>query len=62
VVVEFVHTDDPMVKRLLANKPAGLFDDYRKDAFERFLEERCQVERSQTLPEGTRTLYLARPR
>lgn len=62
LLVEFVHRDDPMVERLLANKPAGLFDDYQLATFETLLEERCHVERSEVLPGGTRTLYLVRPR
>jgi hypothetical protein len=61
-VVEFVHPDDPMVKRLLANKPAGLFDDYRVDAFERLLGAQLAIVRREALPGGTRTLYLAEPR
>ena len=36
-MVEFVHPDDPMARRLLANKPDGLFPDYRRDAFEALL-------------------------
>lgn len=62
LVVEFVHPDDPMVQRLLANKPAGLFDDYRRDAFEDILGEHFGVHRQETLPSGTRTLYLAEPK
>lgn len=62
LVVEFVHVDDPMVQRLLSNKPAGLFDDYQQETFEALLQERCHIERFETLPEGTRTLYLVRPR
>ena len=58
VVVEFPHVDDVQVKRLLANKPAGLFDDYRRDAFERLLAEHFLVQRQETLPGGTRTIYL----
>lgn len=61
LVVEFVDVDDPMAKRLLANKPGGLFDDYQRDAFEALLHKRCRVERSETLTGGTRTLYLAVP-
>jgi SAM-dependent methyltransferase len=55
VVVEFVEPDDPMAQRLLANKPEGLFPDYRRDAFEKLLGERFTVERREEL--GTRTLY-----
>ncbi|HEY8524866.1 MAG TPA: class I SAM-dependent methyltransferase [Acidimicrobiales bacterium] len=62
LVVEFVHDDDPMVKRLLANKPAGLFDDYRRDGFEEILGQQFLVHRQETLPGGTRTLYLAEPK
>ncbi|HEX6420428.1 MAG TPA: class I SAM-dependent methyltransferase [Acidimicrobiales bacterium] len=58
LVVEFPHTDDVQVQRLLANKPAGLFDDYRRDAFEALLAEHVLVQRSETLPGGTRTIYL----
>jgi len=58
VVVEFPHVDDVQVKRLLANKPAGLFDDYQRDAFERLLAEHFSVHRQETLPGGTRTIYL----
>ena len=49
------------MKRLLANKPAGLFDDYRRDAFEALLAERFLVHRQETLPAGTRTIYLVEP-
>jgi hypothetical protein len=62
LVVEFVDPADPMAQRLLANKPSGLHDDYRREAFEHLLSERFQVERSQELPSGTRTLYAAVPR
>jgi SAM-dependent methyltransferase len=61
LVVEFVHPDDPMARRLLANKPAGLFPDYRRDEFERLLSARCAIARREELPSGTRTLYLAVP-
>jgi len=62
LVVEFVHPDDPMAQRLLANKPAGLFPDYRRDSFERLLERRCTIARREELPSGTRTLYVGVPR
>jgi SAM-dependent methyltransferase len=57
VVVEFVHPDDPMAQRLLANKPDGLFPDYHRDAFEKALAERLTIARREELPGGTRTLY-----
>jgi hypothetical protein len=62
VVVEFVHPEDPMVQRLLANKPPGLFDDYRIDTFASLLGKRFAIEGTEALPGGTRTLYLAEPR
>jgi len=62
VVVELVHPDDPMTQRLLANKPAGLFDDYGIDAFEGLLERHFDVRSREELPGGTRTIYLAEPR
>jgi hypothetical protein len=61
-IVEFPHTDDVQVQRLLANKPAGLFDDYRRDGFEVLLAERFLVHRQETLPAGTRTIYLVEPK
>jgi SAM-dependent methyltransferase len=62
LVVEFVHVDDVQVQRLLANKPAGLFDDYRREAFEALLAEQFLVHEQQSLPGSTRTLYLAEPK
>ncbi|MEU7614979.1 class I SAM-dependent methyltransferase [Micromonospora rifamycinica] len=59
LVVEFVHPQDPMARRLFANKPAGIFPDYRRDEFARLLAARCRIERQQDLPSGTRTLYQA---
>ncbi|MFF5181418.1 class I SAM-dependent methyltransferase [Micromonospora sp. NPDC000316] len=57
VVVEFVHPEDPMARRLLANKPEGLFPDYRRDTFERLLAARGRITERLELPSGTRTLY-----
>ncbi|MGB2570018.1 methyltransferase [Micromonospora citrea] len=57
LVVEFVHPEDVMARRLLANKPDGLFPDYRRDEFEHLLAARCRIERQRELPSGTRTLY-----
>ncbi|MFK3984667.1 methyltransferase [Micromonospora sp. NPDC050397] len=62
LVVEFVHPEDPMARRLLANKPAGLFPDYRRDEFERLLAGRCEITAREELPSGTRTLYVGTPR
>ena len=62
LVVEFVGPSDPMALRLLSNKPAGLFPDYRPEVFEKLLADRFQIERQLTLQSGTRTLYSAVPR
>ncbi len=60
-VIEFADRDDPMVRRLLANKAiehAG----YSRKAFETLLARRFTVARRVQLPSGTRTLYDALPR
>ncbi|MCZ7536512.1 MAG: methyltransferase-like protein 9 [Acidimicrobiia bacterium] len=62
LVVELVHPDDPMARRLMADKPAGLFDDYRVDAFESLLDSAFRLVEFEVLPGGTRTIYLAEPR
>jgi SAM-dependent methyltransferase len=62
VVVEFVDPTDPMAERLLGNLKPGLHDAYQREAFERLLGERFDVERRLELPSGTRTLYAAVPR
>lgn len=61
VVVEFVGPSDPMAQRLLANKPAGMFGDYRLDAFEQLLAQRFTVTHRRQLPSGTRTLFAGVP-
>ena len=62
LVIEFADRDDPMVKRLLSAKRAETHESYGRDAFERSLGERFEVERREELGSGTRRLYLARPR
>jgi hypothetical protein len=62
LVVEFPTREDPMVDRLLAAKRPGTHLDYEREFFESCLGERFDIERSQELPSGTRTLYLAQPR
>jgi SAM-dependent methyltransferase len=62
LVVEFVTHDDPMGRRLLSNKPSGLFPDYRLDVFDKLLAERFDIEQREVLPSGTRVLYSAFPR
>ncbi len=61
LVVEFVDRPDPMTRRLLSNKPPGLFDDYRIDHFEKLLTDRFHITERQVVPSGTRTLYLCEP-
>jgi hypothetical protein len=61
VVIEFPDREDPMVRRLLGGKRDGANPDYERAAFERALEERFLVDRSEAVT-GTRTLYEARPR
>jgi hypothetical protein len=62
LVIEFPTREDPMVKRLLAAKAAGLHTDFELDQFERLLGERFEVDRREQLPSGTRVLFAARPR
>ncbi len=59
LVIEFPHREDGMVQRLLAAKREGMHVDYSRASFEQELERAFAVERSETLPSGTRTLYLA---
>jgi hypothetical protein len=61
LVIEFPDRSDPMVQRLLSGKRDGANPGYEKAAFERALDERFLVERSEAVSE-TRTLYEARPR
>jgi SAM-dependent methyltransferase len=62
LVIELPLPDDPMVKRLLANKREGLHQDYTREHFEACLRERFEIERSEELSRGTRVMYFARPR
>ena len=62
LAIEFPTPGDPMVGRLLARKRAHDHPDYRTEWFEQCLEERFEVVRSESLAEGTRRLYHARPR
>ncbi len=61
LVIEFPDRSDPMVQRLLSGKRDGANPDYDKATFERALEERFQIDRTEPVSE-TRTLYEARPR
>jgi SAM-dependent methyltransferase len=62
LVVEFVDPADAQVQRLLGAKRPGAHGDYTREQFERLLGNAFEVERSETLGSGTRTLYLARSR
>lgn len=61
-VIEFVTPEDPMAELLLSRKEAGMHADYDRAFFERRLEESFQVARTESLCEGRRLLYYARPR
>jgi len=62
LVIEFVTPEDPMAARLLAAKRAGTHPDYTTEFFERALDETFDVERRESLADGTRLLYYARPK
>lgn len=62
LIVEFVEPHDPMAQRLLGNKPAGMFPDYRIAEFERLLEAEFVIESREALPSGSRTLFTVKPR
>jgi len=57
-VVEIPHREDPMVRQLLDNRPAGLFDDYGLDQFGEALDRRFNRVAEERLPGGTRTLVV----
>ena len=61
LVVEFVTPQDPLAKRLLERKRAGLHGDYDRETFERLLAESFTVERAEELASGARVLYHCRP-
>ena len=63
LVLEMVDPNDPMARRLVANKrPDEVQPDYQPEIAHRLLEERFTVERRQDLAGGTRHLLLLRPR
>ena len=59
IVIEMPHADDPMVRKLLVNKRAGIHDDFNLDEFERLLGERFDVKSRLLLSSGTRTIFHA---
>jgi hypothetical protein len=61
LVVEFVDPEDPMASRLLGRKRPHTHDDYRRDFFERCMNEAFDVESAETLRGGKRTVYFAHP-
>ena len=62
VVVEMPLPDDPMVKRLVRAKKAGVVDRYSVDVFESAARLSFEIVERETLPSGTRNLYHLRPR
>jgi ribosomal protein L11 methylase PrmA len=59
LIIEMPHADDPMVRKLLTNKRAGIHDDFNLDEFERLLSERFTVKSKMLLSSGTRTIFHA---
>jgi ribosomal protein L11 methylase PrmA len=59
IVIEFPHSADPMVKRLLRNKREGIHSDYSVEVFEGLLGERFTVRSKRVLAGGTRTIFHA---
>jgi SAM-dependent methyltransferase len=55
-VIEFVTREDPMVKRLLANREDH-FDDYNVSAFEAYMLDHCQIVKRVAIQGGDRILY-----
>ena len=62
LVVELPTPEDPMVQRLLAAKRLSATHEYGVEPFEQALTERFTIERRETLPSGTRHLFVARAR
>jgi ribosomal protein L11 methylase PrmA len=62
LVIEFVDPDDPQSKRLLANKPSGLFDDYTRSRFEELVTRHFDVVRAADVPGQPRKLYELDPK
>lgn len=61
-IVEFPTEDDPLVRKLVRNKRAGVHVGYTLERFEREVEERFTVARRVALGSGTRVLYHLAPR
>jgi SAM-dependent methyltransferase len=56
LVIEFVHKEDSMWKRLTAIR-ADTFGDYSQENFERLFSRHFALKRKLALPMGTRTMY-----
>ena len=55
-VIEFVPKHDPMVQRLLQMRE-DLFDDYDKESFEKHIQDRARIIKSETISSSGRVLY-----
>jgi len=60
IVLEFVDREDTQVKQLLANRD-DVFSDYTTDVFRASVNASFTIIKEQSLPSGTRTLFLLRP-
>ncbi len=61
LIIEFVPKEDPQVRRLLASRE-DVFPDYHQEEFASAFSSRFTIERSDTVRESGRTLYLMRRR
>ncbi|MEE9397213.1 MAG: hypothetical protein V3V31_09405 [Methylococcales bacterium] len=61
VILEFVTKQDPMVKKLLQNKP-DIYDDYTLDNFESNAQRYFTLDKKTELDSGTRFLYHLHPK
>ena len=61
LVIEFVPKSDPVVKKLLLNRPDE-FTDYDLAKFENWLSDAFTIKRREELPTSSRILYQAVPR
>lgn len=61
LVIEFVTKEDPMVKKLLANKE-DIYTDYELGYFENCLARSYEIVKKEELASKTRLLYYCRPR
>ncbi len=58
VVIEFISKEDIMVQRLLLNKD-DTYSEYKREAFESYVQQYFRIESRTELPGGTRFLYHA---